>query len=825
MKKELLSLLVLFISGVFHVYAQTLYSGKVVSVENTPLPYATVYLQGGIVSANKEGEFKIKATGTDSLVLKITYLGYETFLKVVVPGNLNIELGTLGLKQSNILTKEVTIVSTRADKITPITATEISKEEISRANLGQDLPYIMSLTPSVVASSDGGNGIGYTNLRLRGSDLTRINVTINGVPLNDPESQGVFFVNLPDLASSTESIQIQRGVGTSSNGAGAFGGSINIATNNIDTKASAAASVSYGSYNSKKLTAMLNTGLLNNKWLVEARLSKIGSDGYIDRASANLNSAYLAASYLGKKTTLKLIHLNGKEITYQSWYGTPQSRVEGNKEDMMTHASNNYYSEVQNDNLLSSGRTYNYYTYKNQVDNYGQAHYQMIWNQYLSENFKFNMTGHYTKGRGYFEEYKLNQNLVDYGFQPLPYPLPEGDLVRRRWLDNDFYGAVYSLNFVKNKFDITLGGSLNQYDGDHFGEIIWAQYLGNLNTEQRYYFNQSKKVEVSNYLKTNYRIKNNINFYVDLQFRNIQYQGKGKDNDQKDIDFKERFNFFNPKIGLNYEVDQNNSFYGSIAQASHEPIRSDFVDQPANIEPKAEKLNNLEIGYKRNYKSYQAIINFYWMAYQNQLIATGAVNDVGSSLRTNVQSSYRKGLEMTIFWNLNERLAISGNIAFSKNKVDNFREVIYNSKLDGSTEEIINEYKKTDIAFSPNLVAGGEFRITPIRQLSIGFLSKYVGDQFLDNTSNEARKINAYFTEDIRMVFAPKLKGLNGVEFSFQVNNLLNNFYENNGYTYTYQYEYINNDLGLETQKEEVTENFYYPQAEINYMVGLTVKF
>jgi iron complex outermembrane recepter protein len=821
MKKVLFMLLSIYFMEASNMIAQTYVIGKIVNSENFPLANANVLVQNSYTSSASDGSFKIRVFGIDSVVLKISYMGFNTFSKLLDPSLSEIDLGTIKMIPSLIFTEEVNIVSTRSLRNTPVTATNLSKDDIRRNNTGQDLPYIMNLTPSMVASSDAGNGIGYTNLRLRGSDITRINVAINGVPVNDPESNAVFFVNIPDLASSTESIQIQRGVGTSANGAGAFGGSINIQTNNINIKPSAEASIFYGSYNSKKLMASVNTGLLSNKWLIEARLSKISSDGYIDRASANLQSYYLAGAYLGKKTTVKLVHFNGKEVTYQSWNGTPQSRIEGNTIQMQEHAANNSYSDEQTLNLLNAGRTFNYYQYKNQVDNYGQANYQLIWNQYLSENLKFNLVGHYTKGKGFFEEYKSGESLANYGFIADSIFPAETDLVRRRWLDNDFYGAVYFLNYTKNKLDITLGGSINQYDGYHFGEIIWAQFLGNLNTEQRYYFNQSKKLDVNNYVRANYKLLEKTNFYVDLQYRKIDYKGSGTDNNLQTIKFEETYNFINPKLGLSYSIGQNNTLYTSYAKAQHEPIRSDFTDNTSATLPLPETLNNIEFGYKRNNQKYTASVNVYLMNYKNQLVPTGALNDVGAPLRKNVDQSYRRGIEFEMGWSISKLFSFNGNIALSENKIENFIEIFNNTLADYSLLETENNYSKTDIAFSPKLIAGGEIKLTPLRQFSIGFVSKYVGAQFLDNTSNSNRAIDAYFTEDVRFWFTPKLKLLAGFEAMFQINNLFNTLYESNGYTYSYSYQYLENEI----KTKAVTENFYYPQAEINYMMGVNIKF
>src|SRR5690606_16092552 len=537
----------------------------------------------------------------------------------------------------------------------------VSKEELEKQNHGQDLPFLLNLTPSVVVTSDAGAGVGYTGIRIRGSDNTRTNVTVNGIPVNDSESAGVFWVNMPDLASSIQNIQIQRGVGTSTNGAGAFGASINVQTSSLNPKPYAEIDNSFGSFNTRKHTIRAGSGLINDRFAMDVRLSAVNSDGYIDRASSDLRSYYLPGGYYGNKTMVKGIAFSGKEKTYQAWGGTPESRLNNDVEGMKEHAANEGYSQAQLDNLLNSGRTYNIYTYDNETDNYQQDHYQLHLSQEILPDLDFNAALHYTRGRGYYEQYRPNAKFADYGWEPLMIgdtTITRTDLIRRRWLDNHFYGFTYSFQYNPERLALTIGGGYNEYEGGHYGEVIWARYANTSFIRDRYYDNDGYKTDFNIYAKATYEFTDRVSGYLDLQSRSITYKADGWDNDQKLIDVDEKFNFFNPKAGLQYRLAQGTDIYASYAIAHREPVRNDFVDAPEGVTPKAEKLGNLELGIKKQSSELAYAINYYYMDYKDQLVLTGELNDVGSSIRTNVDKSYRTGIEASVAYAIHDKLNI-----------------------------------------------------------------------------------------------------------------------------------------------------------------------
>ncbi len=679
--------------------------------------------------------------------------------------------------------------------------------------MGQDLPFLLNWTPSLVATSDAGAGVGYTGMRIRGSDQTRINVTVNGIPINDSESQGVFWVNMPDLSSSLSSIQIQRGLGSSTNGSGAFGASVNLETNNAEPEAGGAIDNSYGSFNTRKHTVEFNSGILKNGFAIEGRLSNIQSDGFIDRASSDLRSYYLAGGYYGKKTMVKAITFSGAERTYQSWYGTPQSRIENDVEGMLQHAANEGYTEEQTQNLLNSGRTYNFYLYENEVDDYQQDHYQLHLVHEFADNLKLSLAGHYTYGRGFFEQYRTDDEFSDYGLQnPIigMDTITETDLIRRRWLENDFYGATYSLDYSKGGHKFTLGGGLHFYRGDHFGEIVWAEYSQDIDHLQQYYFNVGNKDDYSVYGKWEYAT-GKWNFMADLQYRRVDYETFGVDNDQVAIDVTRTFNFFNPKVGARYDLNNRNAFYVYLGRGNREPVRNDFIDALEGTEPEAETLNNLELGYTYQTESFQLNLNGYAMIYENQLVLTGELNDVGSSIRRNVDDSYRLGIEADATVQVAKNLWLNANLTLSRNRIGRFDEVVYD--YTNGFDVLVNEFEDTDISFSPEIISAGRLIYQPLKGLELMLISKYVGDQYLDNTSNEAKKIDAYWVNDFRIGYKIKNVLFKEIEVSLLVNNILNAEYSSNGYTYSY------------VVGDPITENFFYPQAGTNFLAGLRLSF
>ena len=778
-------------------WAQNSLNGKVVDAQsNLPLVGASVWTEtanrGTVTDAN--GLFTLSRLPNGNVEIRISYLGYETErVTVSVPFSGDLEVR---LEPKDFLTEEFIVSATRASASTPTTFSNVDKSEIAKRNLGQDIPILLNFTPSVVSYSDAGAGVGYTGLRIRGSDQTRINATVNGIPLNDAESHGVFWVNMPDFASSVENVQIQRGVGTSTNGAATFGASLNFQTDTRRDEAYAELDNGFGSFNTWRHTVKAGTGLLNNRFAVDARLSKITSDGYVDRAFSDLSSWFVSGGYYGEKSVIKLVAFSGKEQTYQSWYGLPESK-------------------------LKDDRTYNFYTYDNETDNYQQDHYQLIYTGKVGSNWKTNLALHYTYGRGYYEQFRENDRFSRYNLPDVvvgDQVISRSDIIRRRWLDNDFYGFVGSVNYVSTdgKLDWIIGGGANRYDGGHFGEIIWARFAGNTNIRDRYYDNNAIKDDRNIYTKATYEIKPGLNLFGDLQLRGINYSFIGVNDDLRIVDGRADYTFFNPKFGFSYEKG-NQTWYASYAVANREPTRSDFTDNPITEVPRPERLNNVEAGVRAKAGSFSYNANFYYMGYQDQLILTGQINDVGAYIRENVAASYRAGIEVDGAYQLSGSWTLGGNIALSQNKIREFTEYIDDYSVEDFRQETFT-YTNTDIAFSPNVVGSAIIEYKPSKNLSLNWLSKYVGRQFLDNTANEARSLDAFFTNDLRISYAAAPRFFKGLEVNLLINNIFNELYEPNGYTFSY---FVPGGNG----RELVTENFYYPQAGTNFLLGLRMKF
>ncbi len=782
-----------------------------------PLAGATIVLKesGKYSITDENGYFLFNQVTPGNYKGEIRFVGYKTQslqLTTDQPGWLAILL-----EEDVRITDQVIVTATRVDGKSPTTFTTMNKATLQKQNFGQDLPITLNWTPSLVTTSDAGAGVGYTGLRIRGSDATRINVTINGIPVNDSESQGVFWVNTPDLASSTQSVQIQRGVGTSTNGAGAFGASVNLQTNTRNDVAYADLINSFGSFNTRRHTVSFGTGLINDKFVFDGRVSQIYSDGYIDRASSNLKSYYLSGGYYGKKTMLKAIVFGGKEITYQSWYGVPESRLNNDEEAMLETAASEGWNQEQTDNLLSSGRTFNIYMYENQVDNYAQDHYQLHASHRFSELLTANAALHYTYGRGFFEEFRYDNDFEDYGLSEVVIAgetISSTDLVRRRWLDNDFYGLTYSVNYEKDKLNSILGGAWNQYDGDHFGQIIWSQ-VSAVPKDYQYYFNKGNKNDFTVYWKNNLRMTDKITGFLDVQYRGVSYQASGKENRQFDFNVDAEFNFFNPKFGFTYQTSDKQQWYASYAIGNREPVRDDFIDALAGTTPKHETLQNVEAGWRFRKNNLILNVNYYLMNYKNQLVPTGKLNDVGAIVRANVDESYRTGVELEGSVRLGSKVQWNANLTLSQNKIKSFDEVIYDYGTNfDEYNEVVNNYSDTDISFSPNVIAGSGLMYTPIKNVEVSLLTKYVGKQFLDNTSNEARSIDSYFINDLRLAYNIKPTFMREISISLLANNIFNVGYSSNGYTYGY--------LGGTT---EYRQNFYYPQAGRNYMIMVALRF
>jgi iron complex outermembrane recepter protein len=682
--------------------------------------------------------------------------------------------------------KEVTVSSVRAKDKNPITYTNVSKEEIAPRNLGQDIPVLLQHLPSVVTTTDAGNGVGYTYMRVRGSDGSRINVTLNGIPFNDSESQGTFFVNLPDFASSLESVQLQRGVGTSTNGAGAFGASLNMETKSYQEEAFAEIANSIGSFNTRKHTVSFGTGLHNN-FELNGRISNISSDGFIDRASSDMFGYFFNANYVKENTLIKFLAFGGKEKTYQAWYGLEDP--EKLRNDRTFNPAGMYFDEDGNMQF-----------YDNETDNYWQNHFQLHWSEKWSEKWVSNAALHYTIGKGYFEQYKEDEDLTDYNL-PEFNGNPISDLVRKRWLDNDFFGATFSLNYRNNKTDFLIGGAANRYLGLHYGEVVWTQnYIPNPN---RYYDNYGNKDDVNFYAKISQDVDSKLNLFADLQYRMVFYDATSVKFD----DVNDTFRFFNPKAGLNYQLNSKNAFYGYFGVANKEPRRDDY--ESGAIKP--ERLFDYELGWKYNSKNIRFNANAFYMRYIDQLVLTGALNDVGAPVFTNSGNSYRLGLEIESVIRLSDKFLISPNITLSQNKNEDFF-----FQRDGELQNLGN----TNIAYSPNIIAGNIVTYSPIKLLNISVLSKFVGEQYMGNIDSENSKLRDYTINDLNITYEWRInKGIKSILFSGLVNNILDRTYESNGYFYTYDDDWSGPNITT------IEGAGFYPQAGINFLAGVTLSF
>jgi iron complex outermembrane recepter protein len=812
-----------------HIFAQQISISGIVrdSKSHDNLPGATIELDGTryFAIADELGRFSLSRVKEGTYTVTVRFVGYQTITETVtVP---TADQLVISLEETAQLTDEVLVYSTRASDETPTTFSNVGKQTIAKQNFGQDLPYLLNWTPSVVTTSDAGTGFGYTGIRIRGSDATSINVTINGVPYNDAESLGTFWVDVPDIASSSESVQIQRGVGTSTNGAGAFGATINLQTISRNDKPYGTIINSVGvlengvdglGYNSRRHTIGFGTGLINNQWVIDGRFSRIASDGYIDRASADLGSYYLSAGFYAGNTMIKAMAFGGKERTYQAWYGVPESRITNNEEAMLITAGNEGWNDDQTQNLLNSGsRTFNPYTYQNQVDDYRQDHYQLHLSQRIRESLTANLAFHFTPGKGYYEEFKPKDSFSKYGLDPVVIGdsvIEKSDIIRRRWLDNNFGGVTFSVNYLQSRWNLTIGGGANRYSGKHFGEIIWAE-VTTIPTEFQYYFSTSEKKDYNLYGKINVELSENLNAFADIQGRKIDYRTSGVDNGGTVLNIDEQFLFFNPKFGLIYDFDATQQLYSSLAIAHREPVRSDFVNAPFDKKPRQEKLSNVEIGYRLQKSAVIVNINYYYMNYKDQLIHTGKINDVGAPIRTNVDKSYRSGIEVDALLRLNKNFTLNANATYSKNKIRDFTEVLYDYGTDWDEFTTVErKYKNADIAFSPALISGLGLIYRPMPSLELSWLSKYVSRQYLDNTSNRGRSLDPYLVNDIRLAWSVKPTFVKEITVSLLANNVLNEMFESNGYTWGY--------LG---GAEEYRENYYYPQAGRNFMAMLAVKF
>ncbi|MBI5917698.1 MAG: TonB-dependent receptor [Bacteroidetes bacterium] len=813
MKKLLLAGMGLLFSAL--VFSQSSLNGRVTDGQGNPLPGASVLLletrQGTV--ADGQGNYNLVALESGTFTVRVTFVGYGQVSR-------SVEIATGGqpfsldfsLEEAPTLLDALTVSATRAGEKAPFTYTNLRGEDLQSRNLGQDVPYLLDATPSVVVTSDAGAGVGYTGIRIRGTDASRINVTVNGVPINDAESQGMYWVDLPDLAGSTESIQVQRGVGTSTNGAGAFGGSIHVNTNELHEKPYGGLSASAGSFNTWKNMAKFGSGLLFGKQpsiglTVDGRFSRITSDGYIDRASSDLKSLYFSAAWFGKKSSLRTNVLHGKEVTYLAWNGVPAQYIG-----------------------IDSLRTYNSAgtekpgePYDNEVDDYRQTHYQLIYNQELSRNWHFNLTGHYTRGLGFYEQYKAPDLGVDLRY------------IQRKWLDNDFFGGIASMAYRSNdnRFQTTLGGSWNHYLGDHFSELTWTNLPQLVATGVRFEESTGDKTDFTGYSKSQFAITQVLHGFLDLQLRRVGYTIEEVEvtNPDQYISTHADYLFFNPKAGLFYEANEHAQLYASFAVAQKEPNRDDFTDAPTGHLPRAERLYNTEAGVRLRSKFTTFHANLYHMYYKNQLVLTGNINDVGAPIRINVPESYRLGLELAFRVQMTKKLALEGNATFSENKIKSFTEYIDDWDTGGQVPILRHN---TNLAFSPGTVAFGKLSYTasPLlhqdsQSLTFSLVAKHVSRQYIDNTSNRHTALDAYTTTDFELRYLLKTRFFEEFSINLLVMNLLDARYSSNAWTYRYRASF---DTTGDPYARHESGNFYnltgfFPQAGRNFLAGVTVRF
>ena len=751
------------------------------------IPGVSIEAGSGFVTiTNDSGYFQLPGA-LNYKIVRVSSIGYSSKETANVPGLLNIVL-----ERINLFLQPVEITALRATDQSPFTKTEISKNDIESGNLGTDLPFLLQHTPSVIVNSDAGNGIGYTGIRIRGSDATRINMTINGIPYNDAESQGLFFVNLPDLASSLQSVQIQRGVGTSTNGAGAFGATVNFSTHENNLTPYAEVNNSIGSFNTFKHTLKAGSGLINQHFTIDARLSSIKSDGYIDRAFSNLQSFYVSGAWLNASTSIRMNVFSGREKTYQAWYGIPES-------DLLTNRTMNYAG------MEKKGTPYD-----NETDNYQQDHYQFFINHEFSDRLTFNTAFFLTKGAGYYEQYKADELYTDYGLPVRTIgsdSITETDLVRQLWLNNDFYGQVFSVQYKEGKHQLTGGGGWNRYKGKHYGNIIWAEN-GIDNYPYRWYDLDADKNDINGYVKYQLNVAPSWYVFGDVQYRNVRYALNGfRNNPGMRID--NNYQFINPKAGITYYKNGLKA-YASYAMASKEPNRDDF-EAGTYQQPRPEKLHDIELGIEKKRGNYSWGITGYHMNYRNQLVLTGMINDVGAYTRTNIPHSVRTGIELQGNRVFSKWLQTGGNITFSRNRISDYTG--WMDDWDNGGQKATT-FHSTPISYSPAITGAASVTLLPIQNLSISLLSKYVSDQYLDNTGNENRKLDAYFLQDARIEYAIRTTFINEINFSLLLSNVFNTRYEPNGYTYSYLYN-----------GSEQNDNYYFPMAGFNFLLGVQLKF
>lgn len=787
-------------------------SGRVVDKNGEPLVGASVMLEKTLLGTSTalDGKFRFDRLPAGTYTLVVSYLGYDTEkTKVVLDANREVEVT---MSQSALWCDDVIVSATRASDKMPIAHSSMNREQIAGTNNGFDIPFLLELMPSVVASSEGGTGFGNTALRIRGTDPSRINVTVNGVPLNDAESQGVYWVDLPDFASSVNNLQVQRGVGTSTNGAAAFGATVNFQTVSLNPEPFAAFDMLAGSYNTFKATAKVGSGLIGKHFSFEGRFSQLHTDGYIRRAGADHRSMFLTAAWHTEKSLVRFNLIHGEEHTAITWEGTP---------DYMIDVDRRYNPAGEYTDSQGNTRYYD-----DQKDNYWQTHYQLLSSIQLTRSLRLNITAHATDGRGFYEEYKENKKFADYALPSVingQDTIRKTDLVRRKWMDNIFYGAIASLTYSAEPLEITCGGAWNRYDGDHFGKILWLQTNSGVPKDFEWYRNNGLKTDWNFYVKSTLQLSNRVSLFADAQVRGIGYDLDGIDSDLMPLNQKHSWLFFNPKAGATIVLNPANELYGSVGIANREPTRSDLKDAmkgAVNFTPKSERLYDFELGYRHKQKVFAFNINAYYMHYRDQLVPTGELSDVGYVLMTNVPKSYRAGVEL--IWGVAPLKGVrwDANVTLSRNII---RDYVNHVELftDAATWGYTGQTQAEDlgdvtIAYSPSVVAGSKLSVTPLPALTCSWVSKYVGKQYIDNTMSNSRSLDAYWVNNFILDYRFKPKSMKSLYLQLHCNNVFSARYESNAWVYRVKFQ--NGD-------PEYTAIGYYPQAEFNFVLKLGLEF
>jgi len=803
-------ILVIFLSAGYQVWGQrpasATLTGRVTGADGQPLAGASVVidtLMTGVATDN-DGRYSLGGLREGTHALRITFTGYEPCDTVVVVTGMVVT--DVVLKEALFVADEVIVRGSRAGSRTPMAYTTVDASDLRERDLTRDMPYLLSLTPSVVETSDAGNGVGYTSLRIRGSDASRINITLDGIPLNDPESQQVFWVDLPDLASSAESVQIQRGVGTSTNGSGAFGASVNISTMNPPADPGAEAELSYGSFNTARASAKAWTGTVGERFNMMIRASQIHSDGFIDHSASGISSAMVTGIWSSPADRLRFNVIAGKEKTGISWWGVPAEML----------AVNRRYNPA-GEYVDADGVTR---YYEDETDVYSQNHYHLFYTHIFPEHISLNTGLHLTTGKGYYEEQKSDIDPSEYGLDDLMNGGPEvtaTDIVQRKWLDNFFYGAVWSLMKQGTVADWTFGGALNRYDGDHFGRIKWLEYPGSVIPGYEWYRNTGLKDELNLYGKTTLQLSGSLSAFADLQLRHITYLFEGPDDDMKDLIASRRFTFFNPKAGIFWNNGSGSEAFLSAAVAHREPTRENYKEAAGDpgSTPKQEQLSDFEGGYTFRNSRMALSANVYYMYYNDQLVPTGRISNTGYPVMTNVGRSLRTGFELAGSYRPSQVIVVKMNVTLSRSIIRDFRNYFYNyNTSDWSEEYLYSDLGTVDIAYSPRVTGSAEIGVNPVKALALRLTAKYVGKQYFDNTMSEDRIIDPYFFCNFSAGYSIDLGKTGALDLRFMINNLFNAIYESNAYGGMWEEDGI-----------EKTWAYYFPQAGINFMGGVSLSF